>query len=317
MAEKKENPVFAKSKEQVAAEKVASDNEVVKYKNEALAQRAARFASLGSSVSPTAVRQARQEIIDRKAPLLDPENRGTVKPIDNPIPVRHEGEEPGESDKGESDTLVKIRPDVQDNTLQPEGHQVPPELQLHGVTGDGGVMPVESRARQMHPLADGVEPLKDDAPELFATTAGPVTETIPESSKPEIEENTQTSNFNVLAENGTVIQDAGDNKPAEPVTELEPLQDNAEQDPGPRDPEGEAKGKKVLADGTTLDAEGERHADQPEGHNPKESADTIPEGESDKDRLERLRETYKTKFGKPANARWSADHLQGLIDEKV
>lgn len=201
MADNKQNAVFAKSKEQVAAEKAASDAEVVKYKNEALAQRAARFASLGNSVSPTAIRQARQEIIDRKAPLLDPETRGTVKPIDNPIPVRHEGEEPGEPDKGESVELVKIRPDVQDA--------------------------------------------------------------------------------------------------------------------GERDPEGHAKGLKVLNDGSQIDAEGEKHADQPEGHNPKEKVESAPEGESDEARLERLRQEYKDKFGKPATARWSADHIQSLLDGKV
>lgn len=295
MADNKQNAVFAKSKDQVAAEKAASDEEVVKYKNAALAARAARFQRLGASVSPTAIRQARHEIIDRKAPLLDPESRGSVKPIDNPIPVRHEGEEPGESDKGESEDLVKIRPDVQDNTLQPEGHQIPPELQLHGVTGDGGVMPAEARARQMHPLADGVDKLEEDAPGIFATTTGSVSETVPEPSKPEVDEGEKKNvNLNVLTEDGTVVQDAGD-----------------------RDPEGHAKGLKVLEDGSTLDAEGEKHADQPEGHNPKEAAEAAPEGESDKERLERLRDEYKSKFGKPANARWSADHLQGLIDEKV
>lgn len=299
---------FVKSKEQVAAEKAVNDAAVVKYKNDALAARAERFSrrAEGDSTSLNEIRAARAEIVNAKAPLLDPETRGTVKPIDNPIPVRHEGEEPGEPDKGESTDEVKIRSDLQDNTPQPEGHRVPPERQLYGEMGDGGVMPVESRPHQLHPLADGVEKLEEDAPELYSTKTGSVTETLP--ADPTGEDKNSISNLNVLNENDVVVQD-GDVG----IMEL----GDTTADPGPRDPEGADKGKKTLADGTILDAEGEKHAEQPAGHNPDKPVEQATEGESEEARLDRLREEYKTKFKKPAAGRWSAEHIQNLIDGKV
>jgi len=123
--------------------------ERVKQRNELLAQRAARYASgTAAPMSYDEIRAARAEVINRKVEILAPEVARLdeqTSPINNPIPVRHDGEEPGEPGKGEDPDLVKIRPDVQDHLRQPPGHRVDEALQLHGETGDGGVPPEESR----------------------------------------------------------------------------------------------------------------------------------------------------------------------------
>lgn len=267
MAVKKEdtNRVFAESPEEQKSREDADVAARVKYKNDALAARAAKFKNTETPMAVSEIRQARQQVIDAHVTLISPDNDSQVKPIDNPIPVRHDGEEPGETDKGEAEHLVKIREDVKDFTPQPEGHRVPEADQLHGETGDGGVMPVEARAANDHPLAEGKDVLAND----------------------------QTG------ESGTHENDP------------------AAKDAGETDPDGKNKGLKKLADGTTLDAEGDKHAKQPEGHDPSEAKVAEPEQEDPEVRLTRLREEYKKKFGKTVNARWSADHLQDLIDEKV
>lgn len=240
MAVKKEdtNRVFAESPEEQKSREDADVAARVKYKNDALAARAAKFKNTETPMAVSEIRQARQQVIDAHVTLISPDNDFQVKPIDNPIPVRHDGEEPGEPDKGEEEYMVKIREDVKDFTPQPEGHRVPEADQLHGETGDGGVAPEEAKVD--------------------------------------------------LDSDGEAL-----------------------------DPDGKDKGLKKLADGTTLDAEGDKHAKQPEGHDPSEAKVVEQEQEDPEVRLNRLREEYKKKFGKTVNARWSADHLQDLIDEKV
>ena len=203
MADNKYSNRVPESKEERAALAAAEHAEAQKYVADAVARRAARFAEPEVEVTADEVREQRAALMASLTPdnLRDNGVNGNPqKPVDNPIPVRHNGEEPGEPDLGEDTELVKVRPDVQDYTPQPEGHRVPEAQQLNGETGDGGVPPA--------------------------------------------------------------------------------------------DPLGKEKGLKELADGTVIDSEGEQNTTQPEGHQPEGVKATADAGESDEDRLARLREEY-------------------------
>lgn len=232
--------VVPQTEDEKNAEAQESLAKSAKYISDAMQRRQDRFDN-PVETSQVDVRKERQRLIDsltEEKPNLDPDQ----KPIDNLIPVKHNGEEPGESDKGESPELVKIREDVKDFVPQPPEHRVPPADQLNGETGDCGVMPVEARERQNHPLA--------------------------------VDADVET------------------------------------------DPEGKAKGLKTLSDGSTIDAEGDKHLQQPEGHRPPQNADAKTPEDDSAARLDARREEYKKAFGKPANARWSEEHIQKLIEEK-
>lgn len=315
MADNKNSNTIPGTKEGREAAAAAERAAGQKYVSDVVARRAARFETAEDEASPESVRSQRAALLNSLIPetLVDEGINGNPqKPVDNPIPVRHNGEEPGEPDFGEDPEDVKIRPDVQEFVPQPEGHRVPKEAQLNGETGDGGVMPVESWERQGRQPADGET---NRAPPVSSTD-------IDENGDNEVGRLVREHVAN--AEKAPVPDKSGENDPAPPqdVNIVDPITGTnatgAMLANLPLDPQGKEKGLKETADGTVIDAEGDKHLAQPEGHNDQgPTSEAKMAGESEKDQLERLREEYKAKFKKPANARWSAEHLQGLIDEKV
>lgn len=318
MAENKNSNTVPATQEARAAVAAAEREEAQKYVSDAVARRAARFAEPEEYVGPDEIRAQRQALLDSLVPdtLVDEGINGNPqKPVDNPIPVRHNGEEPGEPDYGEDAEDVKIREDVKDFVPQPEGHRVPLEAQLNGETGDGGVMPVESWERQGRVPADGE------------------TELAPPVSSNAIDENGNNEVGRLVSEQVANIEGQekpnkdGENDPAPPQATNVVGQDGSNEtgrmleealqnDPQiKRDPAGREKGLKELSDGTVIDAEGDKNSTQPEGHSPEPNA-TKDQPVDEAKELEDAREDYKKAFGKPANARWSTEHLRKLIAEK-
>lgn len=247
---------------QIENQKIGADTEADKAEvaerqalmNEALARRQEKADNPAPEMSLSEIRAARARLLagtreDNIAPAQDqyahdgPE--GTAGPA---IPVRHDGEEPGEADKGEDPNSVKIREDVKDFVPQPPEHRVPGDQRLHGETGEGAT-------RDNTDLGDEVE-LGVDGKPIGSNTEGP--------------------------------------------------------DGGVLDPEGKEKGLKTLSDGITVDSQADQNSAQPAEHDP--NAGNVAEAQPAALDLDALREEYKTVFQKPANTRWSAEHLKSLID---